>query len=213
MNPTIPEVIPRPAVARSNRAQDRLRTALDGMIRDRRKNPVDPPDFQQTLAETTYADGAPAPDSVLVNRSATVGACPLWGNMPGRGRRRLRSAAALSDVLERPCLRGYFANVVLPSRSGCADGVDRDPNGAQALRGGVGEVLGLDDHRDVEVSVKEAATEVGVGDVVKVVEGVGQLVGQAVEVVQSAHDLEFDHPLILHGASSFQQVLPRRLRS
>jgi sterol 14alpha-demethylase len=67
MNPVMPEGVPRPAVIRSNRARDRLRTALGEMIRQRRDDPVDPPDFLQTLAEATYADGTPVPDAVLVN--------------------------------------------------------------------------------------------------------------------------------------------------
>jgi sterol 14alpha-demethylase len=67
MNPAMPEGIPLPSVIRSNRARDRLRTALGGMIRERRQNPIDPPDFLQTLAEATYADGTPVPDLVLIN--------------------------------------------------------------------------------------------------------------------------------------------------
>lgn len=67
MNPAAPEGIPRPAVIRSNRARDRLRTVLGGMIRQRRENPIDPPDFLQALTEATYTDGTPVPDLVLVN--------------------------------------------------------------------------------------------------------------------------------------------------
>lgn len=67
MNPAMPEGIPRPAVIRSSRARDRLRLALGAMIQERRDNPIDPPDFLQTLAAATYADGTPVPDLVLVN--------------------------------------------------------------------------------------------------------------------------------------------------
>lgn len=67
MNPAVPQGLPLPSTIRSNRARDRLRTALGGMIRDRRAHPVSPPDFLQTLAEATYADGTPVPDRVLVN--------------------------------------------------------------------------------------------------------------------------------------------------
>jgi len=67
MNPVAPQGLPLPSVIRSNRARDRLRAALGGMIRQRRANPVTPPDFLQTLAGAAYADGAPVPDPVLVN--------------------------------------------------------------------------------------------------------------------------------------------------
>ncbi|MBB5955017.1 sterol 14-demethylase [Saccharothrix tamanrassetensis] len=67
MNPALPQRLPLPSVVRSNHARDRLRAALGGMIRERRANPVSPPDFLQTLAEATYADGTPVPDLVLVN--------------------------------------------------------------------------------------------------------------------------------------------------
>ncbi len=67
MNPVLPQGLPLPSVLRSNRARDRLRRALAGMIRERRTNPVAPPDFLQTLAEATYPDGTAVPDPVLVN--------------------------------------------------------------------------------------------------------------------------------------------------
>ncbi|MEU6152416.1 cytochrome P450 [Actinosynnema sp. NPDC047251] len=67
MNPAAPQRLPLPSVVRSNRARDRLRVALGGMIRERRERPAVPPDFLQTLAEAVYADGTKVPDAVLVN--------------------------------------------------------------------------------------------------------------------------------------------------
>jgi sterol 14-demethylase len=67
MNPAAPQGLPLPSTVRSNRARDRLRVALGGMIRERREHPASPPDFLQTLAEATYPDGSPVPDPVLVN--------------------------------------------------------------------------------------------------------------------------------------------------
>ncbi|MBW4716103.1 cytochrome P450 [Saccharothrix obliqua] len=67
MNPAAPPWLPLPSVVRSNRARDRLRAALGGMLRERREHPVSPPDFLQTLAGAAYRDGTPVPDHVLVN--------------------------------------------------------------------------------------------------------------------------------------------------
>ncbi|GGP59138.1 cytochrome P450 [Saccharothrix coeruleofusca] len=67
MNPVVPAGLPLPSVIRSNRARDRLRAVLGGMIRARREHPVDPPDFLQALAGATYEDGTPVPDLILIN--------------------------------------------------------------------------------------------------------------------------------------------------
>jgi sterol 14-demethylase len=63
----LPGWLPLPRLIRSRRARDRLRVALGEMLAERRANPLDPPDFLQTLAESRYADGDPVPDLVLVN--------------------------------------------------------------------------------------------------------------------------------------------------
>jgi sterol 14alpha-demethylase len=62
-----PGWLPLPRLIRSKRARDRLRAALDAMIEQRRKHPRIPPDFLQTLAESSYADGAAVSNSTLAN--------------------------------------------------------------------------------------------------------------------------------------------------
>ncbi|TWP46001.1 cytochrome P450 [Lentzea tibetensis] len=63
----LPGWLPLPRLVRSRRSRDRLRAVLGDMIRERRRNPVRPVDFLQTLAESRYSDGEPVPDLVLVN--------------------------------------------------------------------------------------------------------------------------------------------------
>jgi sterol 14alpha-demethylase len=67
MDPVLPGWLPLPHLVRSRRARDRLRVMLGRLIDERRKNPVDPPDFLQTLAQAHFEDGEPVPDLVLVN--------------------------------------------------------------------------------------------------------------------------------------------------
>ncbi|GLZ30353.1 hypothetical protein Lesp02_25420 [Lentzea sp. NBRC 105346] len=63
----LPDWLPLPRLIRSRRSRDRLRRAIGDMLRDRRRNPVRPADFLQTLAEARYENGARVPDLVLVN--------------------------------------------------------------------------------------------------------------------------------------------------
>jgi sterol 14-demethylase len=67
MDPVTPGWLPVPHLLRSKRARDRLRVRLVELIRERRAQPLDPPDFLQTLVEARYFDGEQVPDLVLVN--------------------------------------------------------------------------------------------------------------------------------------------------
>jgi sterol 14-demethylase len=58
---------PLPKFLRAKRARDRLRVLLGDLIARRRREPLDPPDFLQTLAEAHYPDGEPVSDAVLIN--------------------------------------------------------------------------------------------------------------------------------------------------
>ncbi|TWP50599.1 cytochrome P450 [Lentzea tibetensis] len=58
---------PLPKFIRGKRARNRLRVILGDLIAERRKAPLDPPDFLQTIAEAHYPDGSPVPDLVLIN--------------------------------------------------------------------------------------------------------------------------------------------------
>jgi sterol 14-demethylase len=67
IDPVLPGWLPLPHLVRSRRARNRLRVVLGRLIDERRKDPVDPPDFLQMLAQAHFGDGEPVPDRVLVN--------------------------------------------------------------------------------------------------------------------------------------------------
>lgn len=105
--------VPTPAHVRSWRSRDRLRAALGNMIRERRENPLDPPDFLQTLAGATYSDGTPAPDNVLVNFVLLL----TWA---GHETTAGQMAWGLIDLLQHP---EHLAQVVEESEKAVAAGV------------------------------------------------------------------------------------------
>jgi sterol 14-demethylase len=65
--PVLPLWLPLPRLVRSRRAKRRLHDQMGRLIQSRRQKGVDPPDFLQRLVETTYSDGTPLPDRVIVN--------------------------------------------------------------------------------------------------------------------------------------------------
>jgi sterol 14alpha-demethylase len=67
MDPVWPTWLPLPHLIRSRRARNRLRVVLGRLIQQRRRQPLDPPDFLQTLVESHFRDGEAVPDLVLVN--------------------------------------------------------------------------------------------------------------------------------------------------
>ncbi|MGH8975474.1 MAG: cytochrome P450, partial [Acidimicrobiia bacterium] len=67
MEPVLPLWLPLPRLLRSKQARAGLHRTLGALIAERRRRPLDPPDFLQTLAGSRYADGAPVPDEVIVN--------------------------------------------------------------------------------------------------------------------------------------------------
>src|SRR5262249_3144013 len=62
-----PGWLPLPHLVRSRRARDRLRVFIGRLIEQRRRHPIDPPDFLQTLAQARFGDGEPVPDSILIS--------------------------------------------------------------------------------------------------------------------------------------------------
>jgi len=67
MDPVWPGWLPLPHLVRTRRARNRLRIVLGGLLETRRRLPIAPPDFLQTLAQARFADGEPVPDAVLIN--------------------------------------------------------------------------------------------------------------------------------------------------
>jgi sterol 14alpha-demethylase len=71
-DPIVPGWAPVPHMRRSHKARDVIRTIVRDLLEERRRKPVDPPDFLQGLTDATYADGEPMPDHVRVNLIMTL---------------------------------------------------------------------------------------------------------------------------------------------
>jgi sterol 14-demethylase len=67
MDPVWPGWLPLPHLVRSRLARNRLRRVLGRLIDERRRRPLDPPDFLQTLVHARFADDEPVPDPILIN--------------------------------------------------------------------------------------------------------------------------------------------------
>lgn len=72
MEVVLPLWLPLPRLVRSRRARADLHAKLGALIAERRRSPIDPPDFLQTLVEARYAEsadgeGGEVPVDVLVN--------------------------------------------------------------------------------------------------------------------------------------------------
>jgi sterol 14-demethylase len=67
MDPVLPSWVPAPHLIRSRRARDRLHVRIGQSLALRRRDPVDPPDFLQSLADVCYPDGSPVPDRIKIN--------------------------------------------------------------------------------------------------------------------------------------------------
>ncbi|GAA2775800.1 cytochrome P450 [Saccharopolyspora taberi] len=67
MDPIMPGWLPLPHLLRSRRAKRRLHRLMGELIEQRRRDPVEPGDFLQTLIEARYDDGDEVPDQVLIN--------------------------------------------------------------------------------------------------------------------------------------------------
>jgi sterol 14alpha-demethylase len=71
-DPIVPGWAPVPHMRRSRKARDEIRMTVSSLLEERRREPVDPPDFLQGLTDATYADGEPMPDHVRVNLIMTL---------------------------------------------------------------------------------------------------------------------------------------------
>ena len=67
MDPIMPGWLPLPHLLRSRIAKRELHRLLRELIAQRRRDPVQPGDFLQTLLEARYDDGDVVPDEVLIN--------------------------------------------------------------------------------------------------------------------------------------------------
>jgi sterol 14-demethylase len=63
----LPPSVPTPRRFRGRRAKRVMAEQLTNLIDNRRREPIDPPDFLQSLVEARYEDGRRVPDDVLIN--------------------------------------------------------------------------------------------------------------------------------------------------
>ena len=72
LDPITPGWVPAPHLVRARRARDRLRRAVAELVRARRRQPADPPDFLQELISAHAPGGAPATDRWIVQMALGV---------------------------------------------------------------------------------------------------------------------------------------------
>ncbi|MEU8528858.1 cytochrome P450 [Streptomyces sp. NPDC048629] len=114
LDPLLPGWFPAPHLLRSHRARDQLRATVGRLLEDRRRHPLDEPDFLQQLAQARYADGSEVADRVREGLALML----IWvGHETTAG----HLGWALIDLLRHP---GELVRVreeqqrVLPDRSG-----------------------------------------------------------------------------------------------
>jgi sterol 14-demethylase len=72
LDPITPGWVPAPHLLRARKARDRLRRVVGDLVRSRRAQPADPPDFLQTLMSARALDGTPATDQWIVQMALGV---------------------------------------------------------------------------------------------------------------------------------------------
>jgi sterol 14alpha-demethylase len=72
LDPITPGWVPAPHLLRARRARDRLRRAAGDLVRARRREPADPPDFLQALIMAHALDGTPVTDQWVVQMALGV---------------------------------------------------------------------------------------------------------------------------------------------
>jgi len=98
MDPVVPGWVPLPKFIKSQKAKRKLADNLLALIKDRRQNPVSPPDFLQTLLESKNEDGSPVSDMILKNLVLLL----VWA---GHETTTGHISWALIDLLQNPeCL-------------------------------------------------------------------------------------------------------------
>ena len=87
--------LPLPHLLRSRKARRKLDRIFGGWIRYRREHPADPPDFFQDLINSTFADGTPISDELVVNYLLLL----IWA---GHETTAGQIAWTLIDLLQHP---------------------------------------------------------------------------------------------------------------
>jgi len=97
----LPLWLPTPSQIRSQRAKKKLHAILQGWIDKRRAEPLDEPDFFQTMIATAYPDGRPVPDEIIRHLILLL----VWA---GHETTAGQVSWALADLLQNP---GYLTAV------------------------------------------------------------------------------------------------------
>lgn len=63
----LPDWFPHPKFKRSQVAKDKIVKMFENLITERRNNPLEPKDLLQELVESTYYDGKPIPDHIMIS--------------------------------------------------------------------------------------------------------------------------------------------------
>jgi sterol 14-demethylase len=95
LDPITPGWVPAPHLLRARRARDRLRRAAGELVRARRREPVDPPDFLQVLTMAHALDGSPVTDQWVVQMALGV-------TFAGHDSTTGHISWALIDLLQHP---------------------------------------------------------------------------------------------------------------
>jgi sterol 14-demethylase len=95
VDPITPGWVPAPHLLRARRARDKLRVAAGDLVRARRHQPVDPPDFLQVLISARALDGTPVTDQWVVQMTLGV-------TFAGHDSTTGHISWALIDLLQHP---------------------------------------------------------------------------------------------------------------
>ena len=91
----LPLWLPTPKLIRSQRAKKKLHAILQQWIEKRRAEPLEEPDFFQTMIETRYPDGTPVPDEIIRHLILLL----VWA---GHETTAGQVSWALADLLQNP---------------------------------------------------------------------------------------------------------------
>jgi sterol 14-demethylase len=95
LDPITPGWVPAPHLLRARRARDRMRAAVGDLVRARRREPADPPDFLQVLLAARALDGTPVTDLWVVQMALGV-------TFAGHDSTTGHVSWALIDLLQHP---------------------------------------------------------------------------------------------------------------
>ena len=124
MEPVLPLWLPLPKLMRSQKAKRKLHKILGELIQERRRDPVDPPDFLQTLIATRFSDGRPIDDVLIINLILLL----AWA---GHETTAGHISWGLIDLLQHPA---YLASVRDEQAEVLGDGRDLSMTDARQLQ-------------------------------------------------------------------------------